>query len=461
MKGFSNIEQVYFLGIGGIGMSALARWFKHAGFDVSGYDRTESALTRELVDEGMAVHYSDEPEMIASTLVKNKCLVVITPAVPADMGEKLYLEGNGFNIKKRSQVLGMICDQGRTCAVAGTHGKTTVSTMTAHILKSSSVDCNAFLGGISKNYQTNLLLSESSEWMVAEADEFDRSFLQLHPDYAVITSMDADHLDIYGDHQSIIDSFGAFVGQIKTGGAVVVKKGLKVSRELNPAINHFTYSRTEKADYYADKIRLENEAYHFDLHHPNGIVEDVQLNYPGLLNVENAVAASALALLAGVSDDELKAALATYQGVKRRFDIRLRTNNYILIDDYAHHPEELKATISSVKAMFSDRWVTGIFQPHLYSRTKDFATEFATELSQLDELFLLDIYPAREKPIPNVDSALIFDQVALNNKHLLPKTELLTHAGQLKPGVILMMGAGDIDLLIEPVAQFLKQEAHD
>jgi len=456
MKGLNDIKQVYFLGIGGIGMSALARWFKHAGFAVSGYDKTETELTKALVGEGIDVHYTDQPELVAS-LDKNTCLVVLTPAVPADLAERVYLEKSGFTIRKRSQVLGMICDEGKTLAVAGTHGKTTVSTMTAHILKSSRLDCSAFLGGISKNYATNLLLSADSKWMVAEADEFDRSFLQLHPDYAVVTSMDADHLDIYGDHGAILKSFREFVGQIRSGGAVVAKKGLPISESHNPTIKHYSYSLNEQADFCALNVSLKNEAYHFDLQYPDGLIRDMQLNYPGLLNVENAVAASALALLSGVSEEEVKAAVATYQGVKRRFDIRYRGTEYLLIDDYAHHPEELKATISSVKAMFSDRWVTGIFQPHLYSRTKDFAPEFAAQLSQLDELFLLDIYPAREKPIPGVSSGLVFDQVKLEEKHLVTKAELVTNAQLLKPGIILMMGAGDIDLLVEPVARFLTQ----
>jgi UDP-N-acetylmuramate--alanine ligase len=460
MTDLNNIKQVYFLGIGGIGMSALARWFKHAGFAVSGYDRTETGLTKALVAEGIDVHYSDQPEVLASSLHKETCLVVLTPAVPRDLSERVFLEEHGFAIKKRSQVLGMICDQAKTCAVAGTHGKTTVSTMTAHLLKSSSLDCSAFLGGISKNYQTNLLLSAESEWMVAEADEFDRSFLQLHPNYAVVTSMDADHLDIYGDHASIQKSFRAFVGQVRKGGAVVVKRGLSIRKEDNPEVQHFSYSLSEDADFCATNVVLKDEAYHFDLKHPNGVIRNVQLNYPGLLNVENAVAASALALLAGAEEEAVKAAVATYQGVKRRFDIRHRASDQILIDDYAHHPEELKATISSVKAMFAGRWLTGVFQPHLYSRTKDFASDFAAQLSQLDELYLLDIYPAREKPIPGVSSAMVLDQVTLDHKYLVTKDELISRAAGFKPGVILMMGAGDIDLLVEPVVQVLKAKAN-
>ena len=460
MTGLNDIGLVYFLGIGGIGMSALARYFKHAGFVVSGYDRTETALTRELVAEGIDVHYDDRPEWVAAALKKEETLVVLTPAVPADMGERVFLEKSGFRIKKRSEVLGMICAQSKTCAVAGTHGKTTVSTMLAHILKTSKLDCTAFLGGISKNYQTNLLLSSESEWMVAEADEFDRSFLRLFPDLAVVTSMDADHLDIYGDHQSIIESFNAFVAQVKPGGAAVVKKGLPIDQGRNSQARYYSYSLNEQADFYAENLRLVDEAYHFSLVHPKGKIEHLCLNYPGRMNVENAVAASSLAILAGVESGELREALASYQGVKRRFDVRYRSPKYLLIDDYAHHPEELKATIGSVKAMFAGRWVTGIFQPHLYSRTNDFYRDFARELSQLDEVILLDIYPAREKPMPGVSSEMIFEALKNEYKLLTTKSDLLEVAKNIKPGVVLMMGAGDIDSLVEPVRKILTEKDH-
>jgi UDP-N-acetylmuramate--alanine ligase len=454
---FKHIRQVYFLGIGGIGMSALARWFRHAGYEVSGYDRTETDLTKELAAEGMAVHYHDLAEGIATLLKLNKdeTLVVYTPAVPADMGERIYFEQQGFTMKKRSEVLGMICSQFSACAIAGTHGKTTVSTMLAHIFKTSALDCTAFLGGISKNYNNNLLLSSSSKWVVAEADEFDRSFLRLFPDLAVITAMDADHLDIYGDYQSVVEAFNEFAAQVKPGGKVVVKKGLPIDPSRNTAVGHYSYSLNDKADFYAENIVLANEAYQFDLAYPGGKIEDVRLNYPGKLNVENAVAASSLAILAGVEPAAIKEALATYQGVRRRFDVRYRSENYLLIDDYAHHPEELRATIGSVRAMFPGRWITGIFQPHLYSRTRDFAGEFAEQLSSLDEVILLDIYPAREKPLPGVTSALIFDQVKAGKKTLIQKADLTEAAKHLNPGVILMMGAGDIENLVEPVVGIL------
>lgn len=460
MTGLDHIKQVYFLGIGGIGMSALARYFKHAGYEVSGYDRTETQLTRDLQSEGIDVHYDDRPDWLASHLKEDETLVVFTPAVPADLEERKFVEQNDYPLKKRSEVLGMICNKLRSCAVAGTHGKTSVTTMLAHILTTSSLGCTAFLGGISKNYQTNLLLNADSDWVVAEADEFDRSFLKLFPNLAVITSMDADHLDIYGDHESIKESFRLFAGQVKIGGAVVAKKGLPLSKDQNPEARFFTYSLNEEADFYAKNIELVDEAYQFDLVHPKGLIEGMTLNYPGLMNVENAIAASALALLAGVDSEALMLALSTYHGVRRRFDIRHRSENFILIDDYAHHPEELKATIGSVKAMFAGRKVTGIFQPHLYSRTRDFADGFARELDQLDEVILLDIYPAREKPIEGVTSNLIFEQLKNEHKKLITKQELEAEAKALEPGVILMMGAGDIDLLVEPVKNKLLEKEH-
>ncbi len=459
MIGLDHIKQVYFLGIGGIGMSALARYFKHAGYNVLGYDRTETVLTRQLSSEGIDVHYEDLPECLEKKLEKLSCLVVFTPAVPVNLGERVFFEQNNFILKKRSEVLGMICNAGLCAAVAGTHGKTSVSTMLAHLMKNSSVGCNAFLGGISKNYQSNLLLDSNSKWFIAEADEFDRSFLRLFPNLAVITSTDADHLDIYGTHNEIVNSFNEFAGQVKDGGSVIVKKGLPVERQ-NDNITYYTYSLDEEADFYAQNLQLKDEAYQFDFVHPKGIIEGLQLNYPGLMNVENAVAALAVALLTGVSGDELKQALPKYQGVKRRFDIRFRNDNYILIDDYAHHPTELKATIASVKAMFAGRKLTGIFQPHLFSRTNDFAAGFAEELSKLDEVILLDIYPAREKPMPGVTSELIFNQINNENKKLINKDELPVIAEDLNPGVILMMGAGDIDTMVEPVIEELRKKEH-
>ncbi|MGE4586883.1 MAG: UDP-N-acetylmuramate--L-alanine ligase [Mangrovibacterium sp.] len=457
MTGLEQIKQVYFLGIGGIGMSALARWFHQAGFSVSGYDRTESSLTRTLVAEGIDIHYEDLPGLVEKKLNVRETLVVCTPAVPAGLGELVWLKQNGFSVRKRSEVLGLICSRYHTCAVAGTHGKTTVSTMLAHMLQSSGIGCTAFLGGISKNYGSNLLVSPSSPWAVAEADEFDRSFLQLTPALAVITSMDADHLDIYGNYRAVQEAFQAFACRLKPEGSLVWKKGLPMNRERLPIRRTYTYALKGPADFYAEGLRLENEAYCFDLRCPGVRIREVRMSYPGLHNVENAVAAASLAWLAGVKSEVIRRALAGYRGVKRRFDIRYRSRNFLLIDDYAHHPEELKATIGAVRSMFPGRKVTGIFQPHLYSRTRDFAVEFAAQLSRLDRLLLLDIYPAREKPLPGISSALILEKVEHGQKQLVGKKELAEAVGRLNPGVILMMGAGDIENLVQPVSEQLKR----
>ena len=456
MLEFTDIKQVYFLGIGGIGMSALARYFSSQGIAVSGYDRTQTALTLELESEGIAVHYHDNPELLPEGLDISDSLIVYTPAVPATHLELNELINRGFSIHKRAEVLGIICNSRRTIAVAGTHGKTSVSTMTAHILKSSSMGCSAFMGGISKNYHTNLLLdSTGSKWIVAEADEFDRSFLHLKPELAVITSMDADHLDIYGSHEKVIESFNLFAANIKEGGALVLKKGLSIGDDPFVRYRTYSYSISESADFCAEQIELKNGFYQFDLVTPDLRIEKLALNYPGLLNVENAVAASAVALLSGVTPDDVRQALATYAGVKRRFDIHLNNEQFILIDDYAHHPEELRATISSVRDIYKGRTLTGVFQPHLYSRTRDFASGFAESLDLLDEIVLLDIYPARELPMEGVSSELIFKQLKCKNKIMCAKSELKALAGTFKPGVIIMMGAGDIDTFVEPVKEVL------
>lgn len=460
MLKFDDIKQAYFLGIGGIGMSALARYFASRGIAVSGYDRTATALTLELEKEGISVHYEDDPTLLPIDLNLTDSLIVFTPAIPATSKELNILIDRGFSIHKRAEVLGIICDSRRTIAIAGTHGKTSVTTMTAHILTSSSIGCSAFMGGISKNYQSNLLLgSTGSEWMVAEADEFDRSFLQLNPELAVITSTDADHLDVYGSHEKVIESFKLFAGKIRSGGALVVKKGLSAGFGPDEKYKLYTYSITEQADFCAQNIELKNGFYQFDLRTPDFVIEKLALNYPGLLNVENSVAASAVALLAGVSPDEIRAALTTYSGVKRRFDIHLKSENFILIDDYAHHPEELRATIQSVRDIYKDKILTGVFQPHLYSRTKDFAAGFAASLDLLDEIVLLDIYPARELPIEGVSSEIIFNLIRNKNKKLCRKSELKELARSFKPGIVIMMGAGDIDTLVEPVKeQLIKHE---
>jgi len=458
---FNNIKKVYFLGIGGIGMSALARYFNHEGLPVSGYDHVESVLTRKLTEEGISIHYNDCPESL-NQLNKDQTLVVYTPAIPKDLKERIYLEENGFNLKKRSEVLGMISEKLKTCAVSGTHGKTTVSTMLAHIFKNSELDCTAFLGGVSKNYGTNFLTSSTSKWMVAEADEFDRSFLHLSPEIALVTAMDADHLDIYGTKSVLIEAFNQFLSQVKPGGKMIVKKGLPVRESSCKQGTLYSYALDDNdADFYAENIISQKESYCFDLVYPNGKIKGIHLNYPGLIYVENAVAASSMALLAGIDESSIVKALSTYKGVNRRFDIRLHNSDYILIDDYAHHPGEIKATVYSVRKMYPGQRITGIFQPHLYSRTADFAEGFAKELSNLDEVILLDIYPAREKPIPGVSSKIIYDRLSCKEKTLITKEELLKRAETLKPGIILMMGAGDIDLLVEPIEKLLCRKTND
>jgi UDP-N-acetylmuramate--alanine ligase len=394
MINLNNIQNIYFLGIGGIGMSALARYFHSQGKHVAGYDRSSTQLTQQLEKEGMQIHYADDLNAIPATFKeKEKTLVIFTPAVPDEHKEFNFFRQNEFTIKKRAEILGLISQTKEVIAIAGTHGKTTTSTMTAHLLKQSHLDCSAFLGGISQNYHSNLLLSASSNWVVAEADEYDRSFLQLFPQQAVVTAMDADHLDIYGTHEEVKKAFRQFISQIKEGGSLVIKKGLDTG---NPAhIKVFTYDLSAKADFFAENIEARDGLYHFDLNTPFGKIPDLRLGFPGLLNVENSVAAIAMALLAGVKTEEIHAALSSFSGVQRRFDFHIRHSNLMMIDDYGHHPEELRYTIQSVKDLYPGKKVTGIFQPHLYSRTSDFAAEFAQSLDLLDQTILLDIYPAQ------------------------------------------------------------------
>lgn len=452
----NQIENVYFLGIGGIGMSALARYFLFNKKNVAGYDRTESALTKSLEKEGAAIHYTEDINLIPSNFKKSNTLVVYTPAIPSDHEELTAFKNDEFNILKRSRVLGLITDPLNCVAISGTHGKTTTSTLMAHIFKTANVDCAAFLGGISKNYNTNLLLPENnSPWVVAEADEFDHSFLQLHPYLALITSIDADHLDIYGTREAIVDSFRIFASQVKEGGAFVVKKGLPIKSEDNLHARFYSYALEDKADFYGTNVRLEDYSYHFDLITPNGVICNLILGYPGRMNVENAVGASALALLAGVGEDAIRASLLSFGGVKRRFDYHLKTDKIVYIDDYAHHPKELRATISSVRELYQDKKIMGIFQPHLYSRTRDLSDEFAESLSLLDDLILLDIYPARETPIPGITSKIIFDKVTCSEKTMCTKNELIEVLKNKKPEVLLTLGAGDIDQFINPITQLL------
>lgn len=457
-----NLAQVkiaYFLGIGGIGMSAIARYFNHLGIKVIGYDKTSTALTNELIKEGINIHFEDLGNTIVNDyqLSTDNCLVVLTPAIPKDHKEWACLKDNGFTILKRSQVLGIISETHKTIGVAGTHGKTTTSTLVAHILKQSQVDCNAFLGGISTNYHTNLLLSNTTSTdsiMVVEADEFDRSFLTLHPSIGIITSTDADHLDIYGEHNELKKSFLAYSNRLVEGGVFIIKKELDLIKEL--AVNYLTYSIHSEADVYAKNININNGDYTFDLVFKGKAIPNLQLGIPGLHNVENAVAASAACLLSGVTEDELRAGLLSFKGVKRRFEYIIKNTSQIFIDDYAHHPEELRAIISSVKNMFPQNEIVVAFQPHLFTRTRDFVDGFAESLSLADEAYLLDIYPARELPLPGITSQIIFDKMT-NKKHLVQREELLEAIKNTQPKIFLILGAGDIDLLVEPVKQILQK----
>jgi UDP-N-acetylmuramate--alanine ligase len=474
---FSDIKQAYFLGIGGIGMSAIARYFNSMGVKVMGYDKTETPLTKELVAEGIEIHYTDFGSKISDFGFNTEsCLIVLTPAIPKDHGEWNWLQQNGFIIMKRSQVLGVITDAYKTIGVAGTHGKTTTSTLIAHILKQSKVDCAAFLGGISTNYHTNLLLHKESPrsavgspqlsettnsehqtsnlFMVVEADEFDRSFLTLHPFIGIITSTDADHLDIYGEHNELKKSFLAYGSQVKENGSLIVKKGLDITSEI--ARPFITYSVTEEADVFATNININGDEYSFDLNYKGKLISNLILGIPGLHNVENAVAASAACLLAGVTEDELRTAFHNFSGVKRRFEYIIKQPDFVYIDDYAHHPEELRAIISSVKNMYPNKKIVAAFQPHLYSRTRDFVDGFAESLSLLDNVVLLDIYPARELPMEGVTSKIIFDKMTSKNKILCTKQEAVAHLKQQEPEVLLTLGAGDIDQLVEVLRKEMK-----
>jgi UDP-N-acetylmuramate--alanine ligase len=459
MNNLNNIRNIYFLGIGGIGMSALARYFNAQGKKVAGYDRTSTHLTRLLEHEGMTIHYSDDMNSVPGEFRdKENTLVVFTPAVPSDHKEFTFFRDNGFTIKKRAEVLGLISKTKDVIAISGTHGKTTTSTMTAHLLKQSHLDCSAFLGGISQNYQSNLLLSSSSNWVVAEADEYDRSFLHLHPKQAVVTAMDADHLDIYGTHEEVKKAFWQFISQIRDGGALVIKNGLSVGKPGK--IDVFTYELSGKADFCVEKIAVKDGLYVFDLNTPFGKLTDLKLGFPGLLNVENSIAAIAMALIAGVKNEEIYSAIQSFKGVQRRFDFHIKHQDFMMIDDYGHHPEELRYTIQSVKDLYPGKKVLGIFQPHLYSRTQDFAAEFAGSLDLLDNAILLDIYPARELPIPGVTSAIILDKMRNKNKMICTKQELLSVVNNMteRPDIVLTMGAGDIDTYLSSLKELFIQK---
>ena len=450
-----SYSNIYFIGIGGIGMSAIARYYKFKGFRVGGYDRTPSELTKELEAEGIEVHYEDRPDLIPEDA--EHTLVVYTPAIPSDLQELVTVRERGYRLMKRAQVLGELTrmDGQRCLAVSGTHGKTTTSTLLAHIFTSSGEGCSAFLGGISKNYNSNLLMNHSPA-VVVEADEFDRSFHQLTPEISVITAMDADHLDIYGDLKHVQESFRKFASL--TTGTVIAKIGLPISgNDTKAHLLSYSYDDTS-ADFHAGNIRVDECGYfNFDLFHPGGVVRDCRVGVPGWVNVENAVAASAIALCYGIETEAIKAALATFQGVKRRFDIHVNRPGLAYIDDYAHHPNEISTAISSMRDIFPSRKLTAIFQPHLYTRTRDFADEFARALSQVDKLILLDIYPAREEPIPGVSSEIIFEKVTAPQKVLLKKEELMDYLAKEEIDTLITFGAGNIDRYIPLITSMLEK----
>jgi UDP-N-acetylmuramate--alanine ligase len=461
MIDFKNIEGIYFVGIGGIGMSALALYFGEGGYSVAGYDRSESTITHSLIASGFTVSYDDNvlilPELFRVISKKNNVIIVYTPAIPESNRILSYFKNNGYRLYKRSEILGEISAGTDTLAVAGTHGKTTISTMIAHLLKQSHVDCSAFLGGISKNYETNLLTGEG-RYTVMEADEFDRSFHRLKPLMAVITSLDADHLDIYGNRAAMVEAYNEFCKKIRPGGILVVNSRIRREIIVPGDVTCFTYGHESNSDYRAFKIEHLTDYYSFNLKTPSTVIEDLHFAFPGIINIENLTAAIAIAMMCGVTEQEIRKAVILFQGVKRRFDIRINRPGIAYVDDYAHHPQEIKACISSVKEYFSGRKITGIFQPHLFSRTRDHAMGFAEILDELDEAILLPVYPAREMPIEGVTSELIFDKMKLRKKRLLNKSDIPDRLDIRNLDVLLTIGAGDIDTLVGPIEEKLRKE---
>ena len=453
------IKSVYFIGAGGIGMSALVRYFLSLGKEVAGYDRTPSALTERLNAEGAVIHYDDDCSLIPDSCKdKEHTLVVYTPAVPDNHSELTYFRDHGFDIQKRAQVLGTITRSRRGLCVAGTHGKTTTSSMAAHLIYNSHVGATAFLGGISQNYGTNLLLTDKSDYVVIEADEFDRSFHQLRPYMSVITSTDPDHLDIYGTPDAYWESFEHYTSLIDSEGALIIHEGLEITPQLQPGVRVYTYSR-ERGDYHARNIRIGGGEIVFDFVSPQGVVQDVRLGVPLSINIDNGIAAMAMAQLCGVTDEELRAGMDSFRGVERRFDFKLKTEGKVFLSDYAHHPAEIRQSALSIRELYAGRKVTVVFQPHLYSRTNDFYREFAESLSLFDEVILTDIYPAREEPIPGVTSALIYDNLEAHvKKQMIEKAELLAVVEDRKSDieVLVSLGAGDIENYAPQITEILK-----
>ena len=455
-----TIKSVYFVGAGGIGMSALIRYFLSKGKFVAGYDRTPSELTGHLIAEGAQIHYEENTGLIPENCKdKESTLVVYTPAIPQEHAELAYFRENGFEIHKRSQVLGTITRSSKGLCVAGTHGKTTTSTMAAHLFHQSHVGCTAFLGGISKNYGTNLLLSPASPYTVIEADEFDRSFHWLSPYMSVITSTDPDHLDIYGTREAYLESFRHYTTLIQPGGALIIRKGLALQPEVQPVVRTYTYSRDE-GDFHAENIRIGNGEIVIDFIAPDTRINDIQLGVPIGINIENGVAAMALAHLNGVTDEEIRQGMASFRGVDRRFDFKIKTDRLVFLSDYAHHPAEIAQSVKSIRELYRDKKITAIFQPHLYTRTRDFYKDFADSLSLLDEVILTEIYPAREQPIPGVSSQLIYDNLRPGIEKCICRKEDIPDLLSKKPvEVLIVLGAGDLDNYVPSIARLLEQRS--
>ena len=454
------MKSVYFIGAGGIGMSALVRYYLAKGLNVGGYDKTPSDLTEQLIKEGAQIHYEDNISAVPECFKqKDDTLVVYTPAIPAEHGELVYFQTNGFDIKKRAQVLGLLTQEHKGLCVAGTHGKTTTSTMTAHLLHQSHVDCNAFLGGISKNYGTNYILSEKSDYVVIEADEFDRSFHWLRPYMTVITATDPDHLDIYGTKEAYLESFRHYTTLIQPGGALIIHKGLEMKADVAPSVKVYEYSRNE-GDFHAENIRIGGGEVVFDFVSPISHIQDVKLGVPISINIDNGIAAMAMAQLNGVSNEEIKRGMESFRGVDRRFDFKVKTDKMVFLSDYAHHPNEINQSVKSVRELYKDKKIAAIFQPHLYTRTRDFYKEFADALSLLDTVYLCDIYPAREQPIPGVTSKIIYDNLRDGmEKYLIHKEDILNIAKTGEFDVLISLGAGDIENYVPEITKILTERS--
>ncbi|MDT8394092.1 MAG: UDP-N-acetylmuramate--L-alanine ligase [Bacteroidales bacterium] len=443
-----HTSTIYLIGIGGIGMSALARYFRQQGKEVSGYDRVSTALSRQLESEGMNIHYDDDPAYVPC----DAGLVIYTPAIPESNRQLTYCREFDVPVKKRAEVLEMIAEDHKTIAIAGTHGKTSISSMVAHIMKSSAFPVNAFIGGIMSNYDSNMLRDEQSEYLLAEADEYDRSFLRLHPHIAVVSAIAADHLDIYGSHERLREAFSAFLSQVNEDGKVIVNENIATQIALPP--NSIIYGTGSKAALRIENVKVMNHHFQFDFCHDN-LRTNIEMRVPGRHNIENACAAAGVCLELGLNDTQIKAGLESYRGVKRRFEYIINEETLVYVDDYAHHPDEITACTGTAKELYPGRHITGIFQPHLYSRTRDFAEGFAASLETLDEIILLDIYPAREEPIEGVNTRLIFDKIKNKNKQLCTKETLAGALMKGKTEVVISMGAGDIDQLVEPIKEIL------